>query len=228
MKKGRLIVIDGADGSGKTTQAELLIDYLKSKNIPVEYYDFPQYYDSFHGKIVARLLRGEFGKLDQISPYLASLAYALDRASVKDEMQAFLNSGGYIIANRYATSNMAHQAAKFKDESKRQEYLDWEYELEYEVHKIPKEDLVIYLHVPWEFSRKLMEKKSQTHREWLKGKMKDIAEKNDQHQKDSIEMYLKLAKKYPHWTIINCIENNQLLSKEEIHEKIVRIINSLR
>ncbi len=222
-KKGCFIVIDGGDGSGKTTQAKLLIEYLKKIQIPVDYFDFPQYYNSFHGKTVARFLRGEFGDINEVSPYLASLAYALDRASVKKEMDKILNKGTYIVANRYATSNMAHQGAKFKDREKREDYLSWVYELEYKVHKIPKEDIVIYLYVPWEIGLKLTTKKGE--RGYLKGK-EDIHEKDLDFRKASEEMYLQLAKRYRHWVKIDCIEDGKLLSPEVIHKKIVEVLKN--
>ncbi len=95
-RKGFLIVIDGGNGSGKTTQAKLLVDYLKNRGSLIKYVDFPQYYSSFHGKTVARFLQGEFGNIDEVSPYLASLAFALDRASIKKEMVDFLNKGARI------------------------------------------------------------------------------------------------------------------------------------
>ena len=217
-RTGIFIVIDGSDGSGKTTQANLLISYLKKKKIPVKYVDFPQYYSSFHGKTVAKFLRGEFGTIDQVSPYLASLAYALDRASVKAEMNDFLEKGGVIIANRYATSNMGHQGAKFSNEKDRSTFLKWVYELEYKVHKIPKEDVVIYLYVPWKTGMKLTEKKGE--RGYLKGKEKDIHEKDIAHRIASENMYLFLAKKH-HWIQIQCVEKDVLLSPQEIHEKTI-------
>jgi len=219
-KKGKLIVIDGGDGSGKTTQAELLVSYFKAKKIPVKYMDFPQYYHSFHGKTVAKFLRGEFGKIDEVSPYLSSLAYALDRASVKQEMDDYLSRGGVIVANRYATSNMAHQSAKFTNEKDRKEYLKWIYELEYKIHRIPKEDMVIYLHVPWKVGFSLSLQKGV--RKYLKGK-DDIAEKDLKHRMETEKMYLLLAKKYKHWKVIDCMKNNQLLSKEEIHNQIKKM-----
>lgn len=217
--KGKLIVIDGGDGSGKTTQTKLLVNYFKQKGIPTKFYDFPRYYNSFHGKTVAKFLRGEFGEFDQVSPYLASLAYALDRASVKNEMNNFLRKGGYIIANRYATSNMAHQAAKLKSKKQKKDYLQWIYELEYEVHKIPKQDLVILLYVPWQISQILTSKKGG--RGYLKGKSLDIAEKNLKHRVETEKMYLQLAKNNKNWVKIDCVINNRLLLPQEIHKKII-------
>ncbi len=225
-KKGKLIVIDGGDGSGKTTQAKLLLKYLKKKKIPTKYVDFPQYYLSFHGKTIAKFLRGEFGSIDQVSPYLASLAYALDRASVKQEMEEFLEKGGFIIANRYASSNIAHQGSKFSNKKERKEFVKWIYELEYKVHKIPKEDLVIYLYIPWKKTIKLIEKKPD--RKYLKGQKKDIHEKDDNYLKKTEEMYLSLTKTNKHWKKINSIgKNHKLLSKQEIHQKILTTIKSL-
>lgn len=218
-RKGKLIVIDGGDGSGKTTQATLLVEYLKAHKIPVKYVDFPQYRRTFHGKTVGRFLTGEFGGINQVSPYLASLAYALDRASAKREMDEFLALGGVIIANRYATSSMAHQSAKFTDEAEKADFLKWIYELEYKVHKIPKENLVIYLHVPWQFAAELAQKRAVQ-----KGQKQDIAEKSYEHQKASEIMYLQLTKKYRHWKQIDCVQNNQLLKKEYIQEQIIDLV----
>lgn len=221
-RKGRLIVIDGGDGSGKGTQATLLVNYLKKQRIPTKYFDFPQYYSSFHGKTVAQFLRGEFGSIDQVSPYLASLAYALDRASVKREMEEFLQRGGYIVANRYATSNMAHQGAKFLNKKDREAYLKWDYELEYKVHKIPKEDIVIYLYVPWQTAQHLTAKKSS--RNYLQGSAKDIHEKDTSHIQKAEEMYVELAKRYKHWVMLDCVKKDSIDSRENIHKKILQTL----
>lgn len=213
-KKGKLIVIDGGDGSGKATQAKLLIDYLKKKKFKVKSVDFPQYYSSFSGKTVAMFLRGEFGQLDAVSPYLASLPYALDRASVREEMEEFLAKGGIIIANRYATSNMAHQSAKIASSADRKKYLDWVYELEYKVLKIPKEDAVVYLYVPWEIGYELTKNKDA--RAYLNGKANDIQEEDMKHRRAAEKMYLRLAKEKG-WIQINCTVDGKLLSIDEIH-----------
>lgn len=220
-RQGKLIVIEGGDGSGKTVQALMLIEYLKKVSIPYKYVDFPQYYGSFHGKTVAKFLRGEFGDINEVSPYLASLAYAIDRASVREEMEDFLNQGGLVIANRYATSNMAHQGAKFDNPKEREKFLSWVYDMEYKAHKIPKENLVIYLNVPWQISSKLTGGKKKA--SYLKGKA-DIHEVDNNYRAKVEKMYLNLAQKYRHWVTVTCTENNQILAPQQIHKQILSIL----
>ncbi|MFO0703535.1 MAG: hypothetical protein U0525_02305 [Patescibacteria group bacterium] len=217
--KGKFIVIDGGDGSGKATQAKLLIDYLKKNKIRVKYFDFPQY-EKYFGKLAGRFLAGEFGSLDEVSPYLASLTYALDRWSESNNISNWLNSGGWIVSNRYTSSSLAHQTAKFKTKSKQNEFYDWATKLEYKELGLPKEDVVIYLQVTPTVARKLTAKKSQ--RIYIKKKM-DIAEKNLKHQIDSAKMYLKLSKMNNHWEVINCMaKDKSILPIASIHEMIVQ------
>jgi dTMP kinase len=166
-------------------------------------------------------LTGEFGTLDTVSPYLASLAYALDRASAKDEMDMWLSKGGIILSNRYATSSMAHQAAKLPEE-KRKEFIAWVDEMEYKVHKIPREDIVIYLYVPWKIGYALTLKKES--RKYVNGKL-DIAESDMKHRKETETMYLKLARERKNWLLIPCVsKDGTLLSKNVIHTKIVEAL----
>jgi len=221
-RKGKLIVIDGGDGSGKTVQSQLLRNYLERNVYKVKYYDFPRYYSSFHGRIVGRFLAGEFGKLDDVSPYLASLAYALDRAGAKDEMDAWLAQGNIILSNRYATSSMAHQGARLPEAS-RKEFVSWIDELEYKVHKIPREDVVIYLYVPWKIGLELTKKKG------LRGYIgggQDIAEKDVHHRQEAEAMYVSLAKSRKNWVKIDCVEEGTILPKDIIHEKILAALKS--
>lgn len=219
---GKLIVIDGGDGSGKATQTDLLAQYLSKIQTKHRIYDFPQYYSSFHGATIGRLLSGEFGTLSTISPYLASLAYALDRASVKNEMRDFLKKGGTIICNRYATSNMGHQAGRIPNPLERQKFLKWLYELEYKIHKIPREDIVVYLYVPWQIGLELTKKKDD--RGYMKGKKLDINEKDVQFRINSEEMFLSLCKIRRNWVKINCVKGGKLLTKEDIHAQIVALL----
>lgn len=221
-RKGKLIVVDGGDGSGKSTQAQLLVKYLKDKGFKVKYYDFPRYYSSFHGRLVGRFLAGEFGSLDSVSPYLASLAYALDRTSVKEEMEDWLDKGGIIVCNRYVTSNMAHQSAKLSEE-KREEFIKWIDELEYRQHKMPRPDLVIYLYVPWQIGLRLTAKKADV-RGYVKGF--DIAEKDLKHRQEAEKMYLYLAKAQKNWVKIDCVKEGKILPIDKIHKRIVEIVNS--
>lgn len=219
-RKGRLIVIEGGDGSGKTTQAKLLINFLKKKRKKVKYMDFPRYYSSFHGKIVGDFLAGKFGKMSQISPYLISLAYALDRASAKEEMEEWLSGGGIIISNRYATSNMAHQTARLP-QKEREKFLEWLDQLEYRVHKIPRPDLVIFLYVPWKIGMRLTATKV-GERRYVKGA--DIAEKDIKHRQEAEKMYLWLAKNKRKWVKIDCCQNDKILPKKVIHDRIVEVL----
>jgi dTMP kinase len=218
-KRGKFIVIDGSDGSGKSTQALLLVDALKEKGINIKYIKFPRY-NEFHGKTVAMFLRGEFGDINQVSPYLASLTYALDRMSIKKEIEEFLLTGGYVITDRYASSNMAHQGAKFDNPQEREQFLSWLHELEYDTLQIAKEDIVLYLDVPWQVSKQLIEGREK--KDYLKGKDKDIHEADLDHIKKADAMYKSLLKKNEHWERIQCIENGQLLSIKEINQQIIK------
>lgn len=225
MKKGKLLVIDGGDGSGKTVQTKLLTDYLDNSKIPYKVYDFPRYYSSFFGKTVGRLLTGEFGTLSSISPYLASLVFAMDRASVRDEMLETLNKGEIIISNRYVTSNMAHQGARFDKLAEQKKFLDWLTELEYKINKLPKENIVIYLYVPWQIGLKLTLKKED--RQYAKGLKLDILEADIDYRKRVEKMFLKLCRNNKHWYKINCVKKGKLLHKREIHQQIVSLLKSI-
>lgn len=214
MSKGKLIVFEGNDGSGKTTQLKLLIDHLKNKKISFETIDFPRYWDSFHGKTISRYLKGEFGDIDSVSPYLISLAYSLDRAAAKREMNKWLKEGKVVVANRYATSNMAHQAAKLPN-NEREKYIKWEYELEYRVNKIPKENLVLYLHVPVAIASQLI----------IKRGGRDIHERKYEFLTESERMYNLLYRRYKHWAKIDCLgSSGLLLPKERIHNKVLDVL----
>lgn len=222
MKKGQLIVIDGSDGSGKATQFNLLKKRLEEAGHKVASFDFPQY-DKFFGKMVARYLNGDFGGLNQVDPYLISLPYALDRMSAKQEMEEKLDSGHIVICNRYVPSNLAHQSAKFATKKEQAEYVKWDEELEYEINKIPKPDIVIYLYVPYKIAQALVDKKNQADRAYAQGKKRDLHEIDDDHLKKASDQYLELAKEKK-WHKIDCIQDERLLSIDEICEKVWEIV----
>lgn len=211
---GRFIVIDGSDGSGKKTQADLLIKYLKSKKIKAVMFDFPQY-DKFFGKLVKRYLSGEFGGLNEVDAHLASVLYAADRWQAKDDINKYLEKGYIVISNRYAESNMAHQSAKIKSAKKRQEFLKWLDEMEFKNFAIPRADMVVYLDVPVEIGQKLVE-----HR----GNIKDIHETDVDYLRRTQKEYRNLCNKYKHWQKIDCTKNKQILTREEIADKVLNIV----
>lgn len=224
---GKLIVIEGSDGAGKTTQLELLRKYLTSLQIPTKVIDFPRYKTSFYGKMIAQYLNGEFGKFEHIHPHLISVLYAMDRASAKRTMDSWLKEGNIVLSNRYATSNMAHQSARLSGAEKEQ-FLVWIEELEYKLNKIPREDIVIYLYVPYQISQELILKKDKTQRSYVKGKTKDVAEENLEHMRKSEEAYKDLVNRFPHWVMISCVdENNKLKKRETIHEEIKEVLKNL-
>ena len=218
--RGKLLVIEGGDGSGKTTQAKMLVDFFHAQQMPTHYYDFPQY-EQFYGKLIARYLRGEFGDIHQVSPYLACLPFALDRASVSNEMHQYLQKGYFLVANRYAPSNMAHQSSRISSKTEKIEFLRFIMTLEYQENKIPKEDLVFYLNVPWQTGMALTQKKGA--RPYLNGK-NDILETSSEYRQLTEKAYLDLAEKYTHWITIDSFEDKRLLSPDVIHQKIVSVL----
>lgn len=222
IKKGRFIVIEGGDGSGKGTQTELLIAYFKEHNIPYAHLDFPNY-DSFFGKLTAQFLRGELGKLEEVSPYFASLPFALDRNTAKQTIQAYLDEGKVVVANRYVSSNMAHQGSKIENLEERKKFISWLEELEYKVHGIPKPDLHILLFMPWQKAKELTMQKQE--RTYLNGVTQDIQEADDNHRIKTEEMYAYLANNNS-WRTINCVENGTIVSKEIIHKNIISLLQT--
>lgn len=219
----KFIVIEGGDGAGKGTQAKLLVERL-SKETKVSFFDFPQYETTLAGKLVGRYLKGEFGDPLILSPYIASLPYALDRVAARDELNKALEEG-VVICNRYTPSNIGHQASKLP-EDKREEFISWLEQLEYGELKIPKPTLVIYLYVPVKIASRLVEKKeirAYIGGESVKG-TKDGHEKDSEYQQKSIDVYTKMSKERNDWKLVNCVEDGRLLSVEEIHEKVMQIV----
>jgi dTMP kinase len=216
--KGKLIVIEGNDSSGKKTQSDLLVKNLKDLGYKVEKTDFPQYYTSFYGKLIAKYLNGEFGSIKTISPYLSSLLYACDRQEAKDKLDAFLRDGKIVVSNRYVSSNAAYGAARLPDEDKKI-FLEWLNELEYIKNGLPKPDLVIYLHVTLDIAMEWIKTKEK--REYLEGKKKDIHEKSTDYLRKVEEMYLSLSQEEG-WKKIDCTDGNNILSIEEISAEIMK------
>jgi len=216
-RKGKLIVIEAPDGSGKKTQAEMLLARLKQENYPVIQVEFPNY-GSPSSSLVKMYLQGEFGSNPHdVNPYAASAFYAVDRfASFKKEWQNFYEEGGIIIADRYTTSNFIHQAVKFQDEQEREEYLAWLWDLEFNRLALPIPDVVFFLDMPPTFSEKLMTNRKNK----FTGEMKkDIHETNKTYLRESYRSACWVAEKY-NWVKIECVTDNTIKSRAEIHENL--------
>lgn len=221
MTKGKLVVIEGSDGSGKGTQHSLLVDYLKAHHLPHATLDFPQYYKTFFGKWIGRFLKGEFGRVEDLPPYLLMFPYAADRWQAKSDIKQWLREGKLVISNRYTGSN-AYQAAKLP-KRERERFIKWSFEMEYEAFGIPQEDLVIFLYVPFDVSQELLEDKSA--RKYMGNqKKKDIHEANEMLMREVEHVYLDFCSRFAHWVKIDCVQNGTLLSKEEIHKKILAVL----
>ena len=209
---GKLIVIEGIDGSGKTTQANLLSEYLSAKGILNEVINFPRYEDNLYGKLIKRYLSGEFGSIADVNPYLMALAYAGDRALAKPLIENWLQSGKLIIANRYISANKAHLAANLP-EDKREEFMSWIEKLEYGTNKLLKEDLTILLNVD--------PKKGQKN---VAGGQVDIHEDDIKHLEEAAKIYIELSKAEQNWEVVECMEGGQMKDKEAIHKLVVEIL----
>lgn len=221
-KTGKLLVIEGIDGSGKGTQLEMLLNYLNKEQIKSAYFDFPQYGKTFFGDFAGRFLNGEFGHFSRINPYLASFPYAADRWQVKNKLWEAINEGKLVVCNRY-TPSVIYQAVKVKP-SQQRKFLDWVETLEYEVFGIPKPTLVIFLYVPLIFAQTLIVKKQP--RIYLDNGTRDQYEKNLDYLEKVEKMYLKVARTNTNWVKIDCIKDNKILSREVIHQKIVDVVIS--
>lgn len=224
MKKGKFIVIDGIDGSGKATQVKLLEGRLKKNKIKVKTIDFPRYYNNFFGKLIGNYLSGTYGDFIKVDPRLASVLYAADRFESSGQISKWLDDGYVVIADRYVSANQIHQGGKIDNRKERKEFLQWLEKMEYGVFKLPKPDLVIYLDVPFEVSRQWLEKKVLLRKKkYLKGK-KDVAEDNLLHLKVSRESALELYKENKNWYKIECCKKTVCLTPEEIHEMVYGIL----
>jgi dTMP kinase len=219
-KKGRLIVIDGADGAGKATQAKLLLARLKKEGKKVQTMDFPQYEKNFFGSLIGQALTGAYGDFIALDPHIASVLYAADRFESKKMIEKWLSEGRMVVLDRYVSANQIHQGGKIVDARDRKKFLEWLEKMEFGVFGLPKPDVILYLDVPQEISEKLLEEKqSFSKKQYSKGK-KDLAESNVKHQSDARVSALKMIQKNNHWVKISCVEKDGLLSREIIAERI--------
>jgi len=220
-KRGKLIVIDGTDGSGKTTQANLLIKHFRKDGRKVKFIHFPRYEDNFFGKFIAHCLSEQYYNWINIHPKIASVIYAADRWESKPKIEVWLKKGYIVVMDRYISSNQIHQGGKISNVKKREDFIKWLAEMEYKVFKIPAPDLTVYLSLPIETVLKLIKDRDyKGARAYLGSKKKDVHEKDKNFLKNSIKSALWLAKTQKNWIKIECMKNGELRSFPDIHDEI--------
>ncbi len=222
--KGKLIVLEAGDGSGKATQTNRLYERLLKEGYKVLKIEYPNY-KSNSSALIKMYLNGEFGENpEDINAYAASTFYAVDRyASFKKEWEQFYKEGGIVLADRYTTSNMVHQASKISDIDEKEKFLDWLWELEFKLMGLPVPDKVLFLDMPPEYSFKLMmERKNK----FTGNKEKDIHERNNSYLIHSYNNACYIADKY-NWDKIKCVENKSIKTIDEIHENIYKSLTEI-
>ena len=219
-RRGKLIVIDGTDASGKATQVKLLVQSLRNEGRKVKIIDFPDYYSNFFGAFIGHCLSEQYYNFVKVHPKIASVLYAADRFESSDKIKKWLAEGNIVVANRYVSANQIHQGGKIKNTQKREAFLSWLSEMEYSVFKIPRPDAVFYLSVPIPIVLKLIKERNKGNkRKYLKNK-KDAHEKDVKFLENSRQSALWLAKTQKGWIKIECEKNGQMDSRENIHQKI--------
>jgi dTMP kinase len=225
----KLFVIEGVDGSGKSTQIRLLSEYLITKGRSCEFLHFPRTEAPYFGELIARFLRGEFGSLDNMDPYLVALLYAGDRKDASEIIKEWLHQNKIVLLDRYTYSNIAYQCAKIKNQSDQEKLMRWILSLEFDHFGIPKPDLNIFLDVPFSFTQhKLSGQRSGEDRIYLNG-TRDIHEESLAFQKKVRDIYLRVARTDDRLCVVDCRDRNGLMqAPETIASLILNIIKEKR
>ena len=226
-KKGRFIVIDGTDGSGKATQVDLLAKRLKKEGKTVKIVDFPEYYSNFFGKFIGHCLTEQYYNFVKVHPKIASVLYAADRFESKEKIEEWLKKGYIVLANRYVSANQIHQGGKIANIKKRQAFIKWLDEMEYKVFKIPRPDVVIYLNLSLPFILKLIKERNEKSKRSYVGKKKDIVEGDIEYLTNSQKSAVWLAKTQPEFVRIECVSKNDIRTREDIHEEIYERVKKI-
>jgi dTMP kinase len=220
---GKLIAIEGIDGSGKRTQLELLEKALAARGLRTYSTGFPRY-DSWFGKMVGQFLNGNLGSLETVDPHFTALLYAGDRFEAKFDLSAALDAGRIVLADRYVASNLAHQTARVPADQ-RDAFLAWIEHLEYRIYGLPREDLVLYLRVPPAAAQALVATKAA--RTYTAAKQ-DLLEASLHHLEIAAGMYDSLARRLP-WATVECFDSarNALRTPGDIAADVLAAVEPL-
>lgn len=220
MSRGKLIVIEGTDCSGKETQAKLLLEKLRNDNIKIEERAFPMY-DTPTGKIIGGALLGKshigdsvFSNVSKLNPKVAALYYAADRLYNIEEINKMLDNGTNVILDRYVESNMGHQAGKLKEKQEKLDMMNWLEKLEYDLLDLPRPDVVLFLYMPYQYTIELRNKR---------GEAPDEVEKDIEYLKNAEETYSLMAEKY-NYDIIHCVKDERIRTIEEISDDVYKLV----
>jgi dTMP kinase len=221
----KLFVVEGLDGAGKSTQIRLLNEYFTRKGFSCEYLHFPRTGSPYFGELIARFLRGEFGALNEVDPWLVAMLYAGDRNDAAAKINSWLNNGSIVLLDRYTYSNIAYQCAKLNDPRQQDNLMNWILDLEFNHFGIPRPGLNIFLDVPFSFTEKKLSSSRTGHdRVYLNG-IKDIHEGSLAFQKNVRNMYLRIAHSDNHLCVVDCSDTRGfMLTPEKIFELIIRLI----
>lgn len=224
--KGKLIVIDGIDSSGKATQARLLEERLSKEGVQVKRIEFPRYGEPVFGELLAECLAGKHGDFAHLDPKIASTLYALDRYEAKKDIEQWLSEGYVVVADRYTSSNQIHQGGKIIDADKREAFLAWTLRMEHEVLAIPHPDRVVYLRVPVETSLSLLTNERAQKNQALQGGGLDVVEKDRMYVERSFESAEELSKTRS-WKTVECVKEGTLRAPEDIAEEVYSSVSDL-
>ena len=216
-----LVVLEGLDGAGKSTQVKKLRSYLEMRCGEVEYIHFPRYDAPVYGDLISRFLRGDFGTNAEVHPQLVALLFAEDRHGAAPGIRHFLEEGKTVLLDRYVYSNIAYQCAKLSDPAEREALHDWIFRTEYGLFDLPVPDLNLFLDVPIDFvEERLSAHRSGTDRDYLEG-AQDIHEADIEFQKTVRSIYRAETRRDPKFLRIDCADGNgRMLPPGSIFQRI--------
>jgi len=221
-----IVAFEGIDGSGKSTQSGLLHEWLKTEGAPVRHISFPRVSERGYGEAIAMFLRGEFGSLEQVHPYLAASLFAGDRASAVREIQKWLDEGSLVLVDRYFYSNLAFQAAKIEDPDAKRAFASWLERVEFECNRIPRADLNIFFDVPMDFVLSNVSRRAQEQRSYLNGR-DDIHEAAGQFQQQVVVEYRNFGRRDPTFVVFDCAdEHGAMRSADNIQQQLRSLLAS--
>lgn len=226
LKKGKLIVIDGTDGSGKSTQMDLLTKRLQNEGFKVKNIHFP-HYENFFGGFIGHCLTEQYYNFINVHPKIVSVLYAADRWESSEEIKKYLNQGFVVVLDRYMSANQIHQGGKIANAKKRASFLKWLDEMEYGVFKIPRPDLTLYLSLPLNLVEVLIKERNKKAVRAYAGNKKDVHEVDLEFKKNSIKSAIWLSGFLKNFIKIECSEKGKILSREIIHEMIYEKVKKI-